>query len=154
MAAFNQAIAAIALGDGAATEVFTKLPTVNIDPSPVVERDDTYSSDDVSGGLAHRRTYIGGVGEDISVEMILKHDGAATPALVTAVSTISALEGEANPTLDRNLVKVYPSGRMTKGTYLIHSVKNFRGATQAGGGRVTFTATLQGVGAAYTGTVS
>lgn len=154
MAAFNQAIAAIALGDGAATEVFTKLPTVNIDPSPVVERDDYYSVADVSGGVANRRTAIGGVGEDITVEMELKHDSAATPALITAVSTISALEGAANPTLERNFVKVFPSGRMTKALYLITDVKNFRGATQAGAGRVTFKLARQGADAAYSGTVS
>ncbi len=154
MAAFSQALAALALGDGAATEVFTKLPTITFDPSPVVEKDDYYSTADVSGGIAHRRSAVGGVGEEITVEMELKHDSAATPALITSVATISALEGAANPTLERNFVKVFPSGRMTKALYLISEVKNFRGATQAGAGRVTFKLSLQGADATYSGTVS
>jgi len=70
------------------------------------------------------------------------------------VSTISALEKAAVPFIERNMVKVYPDGTMTSALYLIHGVKNFRGATQAGAGRVTFTATRQGSEATYNGTLS
>lgn len=151
---FRNSARKLYLSDGAATPTYAHIPTISIDESPEVKEEKFFDTSGVSAsGVAFKDGVITGHAKTFTVETKLYSTTAATPALVTALSTIKGLRDLAGSGPEKTFVLVEPDGAMVSMVCAVTDIVLIKGKTEDSGG-LTFKLTRRGAPGTFSGTLT